>query len=314
MTSVAFTRDDSDAFAALRDGAAERFGLQPGVVEKDYWALEVLRSITEPFDGVEAIVFKGGTSLSKVYGIIERFSEDIDVIAVLGDDASANSAKRTLRGLSERAAADLGVEYERTAEGRGFLNTRFQYRADFAVSFLSPGVLLELGSRGGPEPNQQHPVTSFMAEAAAEIDPTSIADFADLQPVIVTALVPERTLAEKLAFLHHRATVHDLEALTRGARHLYDVHRILGHGETTELLDSTTIADLMDDVDERSATAGWGYTPRPSDGFAASPAFHDPSAAAALAEGFADVRTLVWGVMPTVDEAIATVIANADRM
>ena len=50
--------------------------------EKDYWATEVLRSATAPLSGIDDLVFKGGTSFSKAYGIIKRFSEDIDVLVV----------------------------------------------------------------------------------------------------------------------------------------------------------------------------------------------------------------------------------------
>lgn len=58
-------RGDPDAFDALRDTAADHQGVDPGAIEKDYWATEVLRSATVPLDGVEYFVFKGGTSLSK---------------------------------------------------------------------------------------------------------------------------------------------------------------------------------------------------------------------------------------------------------
>ena len=58
-----------------------------------------------------------------------------------------------------------------------------------------------------------------MSHAADQIDPTARDDYADLAAFEVTVLAAERTLAEKLAFLHHRATIGDLDALTRGARH-----------------------------------------------------------------------------------------------
>lgn len=75
-------REDPDAFDALRDRTSERLKVDPGAIEKDYWVTEVLRSAVAPFVGVDDLVFKGGTSLSKAYGIIERFSEDIVVLVV----------------------------------------------------------------------------------------------------------------------------------------------------------------------------------------------------------------------------------------
>lgn len=68
----------------------------------------------------------------------------------------------------------------------------------------------------------------------------------------------------------------------------------------------------MADVDARSATAGWGFTPRPERGFAASPVFGtDPETRDSLAGGFLDLRELVWGNLPSVDEAIEEVRSGA---
>ena len=77
----ALLRSDPATFEALRDQAAASLGVDPGLVEKDYWATEVLRvAVSSAADAVP--VFKGGTSLSKAYRIIERFSEDIDLLIV----------------------------------------------------------------------------------------------------------------------------------------------------------------------------------------------------------------------------------------
>ncbi len=157
-------RDDSEAFDALRDSAAERFAIDSGAVEKEYWALEVLRTAIAPLDGVDHFVFKGGTSLSKAYGIIERFSEDIDLLVVT--TATGKALKRLLRTVADRTSTDLGIEHERAHEGRGFLNARYTYPARRKVRFLSPGVLLEMGSRGGPLPSRRREIQSLMADAA----------------------------------------------------------------------------------------------------------------------------------------------------
>ncbi|MHB2027375.1 MAG: nucleotidyl transferase AbiEii/AbiGii toxin family protein [Acidimicrobiales bacterium] len=73
-------RVDANAFGALRDETAQITGLIPALIEKDYWVTEVLRAVVVPLSGADLVVFKGGTSLSKPYNIIERFSEDIDLI------------------------------------------------------------------------------------------------------------------------------------------------------------------------------------------------------------------------------------------
>lgn len=89
-----------------------------------------------------------------------------------------------------------------------------------------------MGCRGGPIPNKVCSIRSFMSEVADETDSGSSADYDDLAPFELTVLAPERTLAEKLAFLHHRASVRELTQLKGGVRHLYDVYRLLGYEPT----------------------------------------------------------------------------------
>lgn len=210
--------------------SARRPGTSPGIAEKDYWATEVLRATTCPVEGCSEQVFKGGTSLSKGFGIIERFSEDVDLLVVTS--LTGNALKRTLRSVAQDASQVLHINYEREREGRGYLNARFHYSARTDSSVLSEGVLLETGCRGGPIPNKVCSIRSFMSEVADETDSGSSADYDDLAPFELTVLAPERTLAEKLAFLHHRASVRELTQLKGGVRHLYDVYRLLGYEPT----------------------------------------------------------------------------------
>lgn len=70
-------------FGPTLQAAAESLGISPTAVEKDYWISEVLRVLVAEFP--DNFIFKGGTSLSKGYGIVERFSEDIDILVLPGD-------------------------------------------------------------------------------------------------------------------------------------------------------------------------------------------------------------------------------------
>ena len=305
-----FLRQDPDAFDALRDLTADTLNIDPGAIEKDYWATEVLRSATAQLLGVDEFVFKGGTSLSKAYGIIERFSEDIDLLVVCKHTGAP--LKRLLRKVADRASEDLSATSEREHEGRGYLNARYSYAARRSVGFLSPGVLLEMGSRGGPWPSERLPIRSLMSRVAGETDPAAVDDFEDLGVFQVMVLAPERTLAEKLAFLHHRATVADHTALRNGARHLYDTAMLVRSDRVNDALADGRISELMVDIDERSAAAGWLFTPRPEGGFATSPAFGgDDEVAEALRDGYARLADLVWGELPSFDEAIDIVRGGA---
>jgi predicted nucleotidyltransferase component of viral defense system len=306
-------RESPAEFEALRDATSERLSVDRGAVEKDYWATEVLRWACARDHGSDGVVFKGGTSLSKAFRLIERFSEDIDLLVVT--TVTGNPLKRTLRGLAEQVSIDLGIEHEREAEGRGYLNARFVYPTAQAFPFLTSGVLLEMGSRGGPTPNEIRAVGSLMSDTASMIDPSAIDDFADLTTFDVTVLAPERTLAEKLAFLHHHATVGDIDALRRGARHLYDVTQVLRAERVQRALANGEMAELIIDVDARSEAAGWSFTRRPDEGFAASPVFDPtPEIRQALEAGFVELQELVWGELPSIEETIDQIRSGADYL
>lgn len=90
---MSLLRDEPDSLDALVAATGDSLRIDPAFVEKDFWVIEVLRAATSPVqvtarDGnsydVET-VFKGGTSLSRAYGLIERFSEDVDLLVSFPD-------------------------------------------------------------------------------------------------------------------------------------------------------------------------------------------------------------------------------------
>ena len=163
--AVGMLRSDPDAFDALRDATAERLSVDPGAVEKDYWATEVLRSAASPLEGVDQVVFKGGTSLSKAYGIIERFSEDIDLLVVTG--LTGKPLKRLLRMIANRASAHLDVEHVREREGRGFSMPATATRSD-ARSRSSPPGCCSRSAHGADRP----PTSTCRSDPSCPTPPT----------------------------------------------------------------------------------------------------------------------------------------------
>ena len=96
-------RDSSDGLDALVVRVAAALGIPAAQVEKDFWVTEVLRAaspvrkIPKP-DGTTAevvFVFKGGTSLSRVFRIIDRFAEDVDLLAVFPDGMTMNAPRHS---------------------------------------------------------------------------------------------------------------------------------------------------------------------------------------------------------------------------
>ena len=96
---------DLGEFAPTLDAAAERLGISPTAVEKDYWVSQVLRVLGRDFGG--DFTFKGGTSLSKGYRLVERFSGDIDVL-VLPGERGRGATDTFMKAMADAAAAGVG--------------------------------------------------------------------------------------------------------------------------------------------------------------------------------------------------------------
>ncbi|MCK6480733.1 MAG: nucleotidyl transferase AbiEii/AbiGii toxin family protein [Planctomycetes bacterium] len=323
---MARLREAPDDLFALVGRTAEAMRLPPEFVEKDYWITELLRSIARPVENAH-VVFKGGTSLSKGYELIRRFSEDVDILLVPaapgGSTPGKGSVDRILKGLCARAQADLGIsgadavlESSSTGVHR---NMRFGYAARFPAPAVKPGVLLEMGIRGGPGPRETRVLRSLVGRHA--IEQLGEPDFAfdEFAPVRIDVLAPRRTLVEKLAVVHRLAS--GLPAtegdLRKAARHLYDIHQLLSDAGVRASLGGSGVFAAEVEADMVAIGAKWGFAhaPRPVAGFSRSPAFEagHPSQPI-LAAGLAGIRDLVLGPLPTIEECRRVVGESADLL
>jgi Nucleotidyl transferase AbiEii toxin, Type IV TA system len=163
--------DDQDAVAVLPQQVADRIGLPVSHIEKDFWVTEVLRGVVAAAaDGGLEVVFKGGTSLSKAFRLIQRFSEDVDLLVVIPGSLGTGSADTKLKALVSGASAATGLTPETVpaATSKGVKRgARFHYWRNDDTSGLPPGVFLEIGSRGGAMPSQWVSSEIWWSTAAA---------------------------------------------------------------------------------------------------------------------------------------------------
>jgi predicted nucleotidyltransferase component of viral defense system len=132
-------RDSLDDLDALLGQAADALNRPYAFLEKDFWAMEVLRvasrerpiALRDGTTGTVRTVFKGGTSLSRVYGLIDRFSEDVDLLVIFPDEAGGSSETqrdKLLKGIQAEVHQHLGagvVRQELLRSTRG-VNARYQ--------------------------------------------------------------------------------------------------------------------------------------------------------------------------------------------
>jgi predicted nucleotidyltransferase component of viral defense system len=273
---------DLGEFAPTLDAAAERLGISPTAVEKDYWVSQVLRVLSRDFGG--DFIFKGGTSLSKGYRLVERLSEDIDVL-VLPGERGRGTTDRLMKAMADAAASDVGgsatgVGGSETGRHRSYEIAYPATRASTAL--IRTSVLLEMGVRGGPHPHAPAPISSLLGDVL-EAAGTDLREFDDLKPFEVAVLHPGRTLLEKLVLIHalaqKLAASADASIDRRSGRHFYDVYQLLGDRQVLDLLaDRDQTEQVMRSVEEinRAFFGGDGIEVRPADGFASCPAF-DPT-------------------------------------
>lgn len=274
------------------------------------------------------VVFKGGTSLSRVYGIIERFSEDVDLLVRFpAAEVSESQRDKALKEIRDNVAEHLelvGAAVESGAATRGVKrNVRYHYPESMPHPVVTAGVLLEMGCRGGAFPTRCHDVRSILADHAIGILNEDEAAWAEFEPVTVEVLAPERTLLEKLALLHDAMSRYPEEVaaakLIRSGRHLYDVYQLLRHEPVLTALDDMGpggVAKLCADIDFHSAAAGLSFTPRPESGFGDSPLLLGGGGALeVLADGYRrTVTALVYGKSPAFDDCIAAIRAHGGRL
>ena len=321
-------RDDLDALAALVQGAARHLEIDSAFVEKDFWVTELLRSVAvgdeiTTQDGTAhpvRTVFKGGTSLSRIYGLIERFSEDVDILVVFPPDAGNNARDKALKRIADTARVHLGLGLDRCnlqESSTGIKrNVRYQYPRRFHNTATREYLLLEMGCRGGPDPHRRAMLRSMVADYAINNLGDASEAWEEFSPVSVEVLAPERTLLEKLALLHDLGArsvneTEPLEAIRHVGRHYYDIHCLLSNdGVRTALsaLGTAGVISLANDINSRSQAAGWSHTPRPAGGFAASPAFDPSTSALAHAEhSYEAAMAMVYGSRPSFEGCLETV-------
>jgi len=211
-------------------------------VEKDWWVVQTLSVLFQTEIG-KHLVFKGGTSLSKGWNIIERFSEDIDLAvnrSFFGFDGSLGKNQRDkLRKKSKAYISEvLFPELQEKFKGNGIVNVDVElgeivssdqdpviinvYYPNVIETpgYIKPRVQIEIGSRSLWEPFEERAILSFVDEYYAKTD------FAQA-PIHIPTVLVERTFLEKIFLLHEEFQRPEGKSrVKRLSRHLYDVFMI----------------------------------------------------------------------------------------
>jgi len=231
----------NDAKAEILRNTGEKTNLPAYAVEKDWWVVQTLSILFEMEIG-KHMVFKGGTSLSKAWGLIERFSEDIDLAVDrrfygfegdLGKKQRTNLRKKANTYITEQLYPELNFRFkekgvnvkleleEITTSDQDPIIILINYpNVIESPGYLRPRVQVELGCRSLIEPFSIRTFNSFLDEMYPDASFTK-------QPIHIPTVDPERTLLEKIFLLHEEFQRPDNKVrVDRMSRHLFDIYKL----------------------------------------------------------------------------------------
>jgi hypothetical protein len=250
-------RTEAQTWSGLFTTTAQRLGTTPQNVEKDFWVCWTLDALFNGLPDGPRLLFKGGTSLSKGFGLIRRFSEDIDV-TVFRDDLGVPASIDELATLSRKkreAALDAireaceayinGALLERLTviaaeccERAGLKAGSIQVLPDAKDrqtlliaypsvtsedAYIAKSVKIESGAKSALDPNSRRSIAPYVDEDLPAID---------LAVPNVTIVDAERTFWDKVVILHGLRRWYEIRGQLRGngqrvSRHYYDLHQLM---------------------------------------------------------------------------------------
>ncbi len=266
----------ADRRRLLCEEGQQKLGLPPASIEKDFWVCWTLRELFCLSEWGEHLTFKGGTSLSKGWGLISRFSEDIDVVidrdylGFGGDSLSAKQRKRLVKTCGQRIVEELGPALERRfqeaipagmewrltpadqEEDSDQQTLLFHYPSVFQerLSYVRPVVKIEMGARSETEPVERPVIQPYLAEAFPDLLPDSA--FA------IRTVAAQRTFWEKAMLLHEETfRPGDRQRRAGLSRHYYDLWCLIRKGVAMQAVKAPGLFDRVARHRQLFFKVGW---------------------------------------------------------
>lgn len=261
---------------ALFQNTAAKMGLTNAIIEKDFWVCFMLDYLFQRSKWKKNIAFKGGTSLSKSYGLIKRFSEDIDLILdwrVIGfaidqpwekrsntkqDNFNKEANRRTEEFLKETfitsvitdLQAELGIPVNCYIEESDPQTVVFAYNRSFEDASILPVIRLEIGALAAWTPAEIKSITPYAAVQYPKL-------FTEPKTDILTVL-PKRTFWEKVTILHREAYRPENKSFpARYSRHYYDLYCMMNPPVKNDAFADIQLLDKVVQFKEKFYRCSW---------------------------------------------------------
>ena len=218
-------------------------------VEKDYWVTYVLFTIFNNEVGKDT-VFKGGTALSKCYQMIERFSEDIDLVVLRKEGETDSKLKSKLKIVStvvDNVLPEVTIEGITHKMGMN-RKTAHSYKKEFKGDYgqVRDVIILESTWLGYYEPYTTRNIISFVGQMMLDNHQISIAEENGLLPFGLLVLEPIRTICEKImSLVRFSYGENPIDDLKKKIRHTYDLYQLLTQEEFLKFFQSTAFDEML---------------------------------------------------------------------
>lgn len=219
---MAYLHEDREEFTNAVNLASERFHILPVVAEKDYYVTMILRGLATrlPF-----VVFKGGTSLSKCFSAIKRFSEDIDITI---DTRISQGQMRNLKEVIKEIAAELGLQIpniDETRSRRSYNRYILEFKSVIGATdeVVLSSVLMETSFAEVSFPTVTLPVHSYIGDMMQTEAPEAVENFL-LEPFVMKVQGIDRTLVDKVFAI---CDYYLNDSVKKHSRHIYDIYKLL---------------------------------------------------------------------------------------
>ncbi|MDT3739969.1 MAG: nucleotidyl transferase AbiEii/AbiGii toxin family protein [Candidatus Kapabacteria bacterium] len=240
---------DKKLFSDILRAASQQLGIKLEFIEKDYWITQVLSSLAKS-RYVNDTVFKGGTSLSKGFGLIDRFSEDVDIAIINDSNKTGNEIKNIIRSTEKDITSGLSeLQVEGiTSKGSRFRKSVFEY---LSVDNKNKNnkLIVEINSCANPFPFKILEIKSFIYDFLLDTKQLKYIDLYQLEPFRINVLNKEQTLIEKtVSLIRFSFAGNSFEQLRSKIRHFYDLYYLLNDVACKEFIETTEFRQKFDEV------------------------------------------------------------------
>lgn len=263
-----------DRLAMLQQTEIDHPGINQVAIEKDWWVTVTLKALFQT-DCREALIFKGGTSLSKGFNVIERFSEDIDLAighSFFGIEKTSKSQREKLRktarayihetlsvqldarlkemGITGYSIENITQVQDKNGEWKAIDSDKdptvillhYPSIVEETISYIPPRVKIEISCLSMDEPTEEREIRSLIGESFEDEDTDAGSR--------IRTVVPTRTFLEKL-FLLAEEFQKEKPRSVRMSRHLYDLEKLMDTAYGREALADRSLYDAI--VEHRKA-------------------------------------------------------------